>query len=193
MLAMVTSTPNAAAVWAILRDRSAMPRRYPARPPPVPGPHGQEPVACTEHILRRLIWPLYLLLRNALDDGPMTHNPYEVPGTAGSAEQPDTLPTFAPGTVPVAPMPMVATAEPDWRFGETPPHGSTTPPLGIPAPPAGSGQHPAGSGQPPVGGWPPFDPMAGGPGPWPKSEPQRRPARARRGGVAVVALAVLVR
>ena len=122
----------------------------------------------------------------------MTHNPYEVPGTAGSAEQPDTLPTFAPGTVPVAPMPMVATAEPDWRFGETPPHGSTTPPLGIPAPPAGSGQHPAGSGQPPAGGWPPFDPMAGGPGPWPKSEPHRRPARARRGVVAVVALAVLV-
>ena len=122
----------------------------------------------------------------------MTHNPYEVPGTPGSAEQPDTLPTFAPGTVPVASMPMVATAEPDWRFGETPPHGSTTPPLGIPAPPAGSGQHPAGSGQPPAGGWPPFDPMAGGPGPWPKPEPQRRPARARRGVVAVVALAVLV-
>src|SRR5664280_3605723 len=187
MLAMVTSTPNAAAGLAILRERSDMPRRYPARPPPVPGPHGQEPVACTEHILRRLIWPLYLLLRNALDDGAMTHNPYEVPGTTGSAEQPDPLPTFAPGTVPVASTPMMATAaEPDWRFGETPPHGSSTPPLGISAPPVGSGQ-------PPSGGWPPFDPMAGRPGPWPQSsEPQRRPAGARRGVVAVVALAVVV-
>ncbi len=117
----------------------------------------------------------------------MTHNPYEVPGTTGSAEQPDTLPTLAPGTVPVASMPMMAAAaEPDWRFGETPPHGSFTPPLGIPAPPAGSGQ-------PPSGGWPPFDPMAGRPGPWPQSpQPKRRPAGARRGVVAVVALAVVV-
>ncbi|HZM55505.1 MAG TPA: trypsin-like peptidase domain-containing protein [Acidimicrobiales bacterium] len=125
----------------------------------------------------------------------MTDNPYVAPGSAGSAgpagpaEQPDTLPTFvagAAGTIPNLSMPLVATAaEPDWRFGETPPHGAATPPAGIPA-------QAAGSGQPPSNGWPPFDPPAGGPGPWHQSEPQRRPATGRRGVVAVVALAVLV-